>query len=61
MKLGAILLSFTILFQSFNFEINDVFKFSTLIDHLSSHIDEGDDVADFLDLDTPPIINKPVF
>lgn len=50
MKLGVIILSFTILFQSFNFEVNDIFKFSTLIDHILNHIEEGDNIDDFLDL-----------
>jgi len=50
MKLGAILLSFTILFQSFNFEISDIFKLSTLIDHMASHLDEGDDINTFISM-----------
>jgi len=49
-KLGVLLMSFTILFQSFNFEISDAFKFSTLIDHLAIHMEEGDGIDDFLDL-----------
>ena len=50
MKLGTILLSFTILFQSFNIEIGDVLKISKLIDHITCHIEQGDDMLVFFDL-----------
>lgn len=49
-KIGAIILSFTILFQSFSFEPGDVYNFSTFINHVSSHIESGDNFADFIDL-----------
>jgi hypothetical protein len=49
-KLSAILLSFTILFQSFGIEFNDIAKFPTLIKHISCHIEEGDNLANFMDL-----------
>ena len=49
-KIGAFILSFTILFQSFNFKIDDMYKMSTFINHITSHIDNGDNFADFIDL-----------
>lgn len=49
-KLSAILMSFTILFQSFGLDFNDFTNFPKLISHLSSHIEEGDDVSDFMNL-----------
>ena len=49
-QIGAFILSFTILFQSFNFEIDDTYKLPTLINHISNHIDNDDNFADFIDL-----------
>jgi hypothetical protein len=49
-KIGAFMISFTILFQSFNFEIGDMYKLPTFINHISSHIENGDNFADFIDL-----------
>lgn len=49
-KLSAILMSFTILFQSFGLEYNDIAKFPTLLFHMSSHIEEGDSLGDFMNL-----------
>lgn len=49
-KTGAFILSFTILFQSFSFEAGDVYNFSTFINHVNSHIKNGDNFADFIDL-----------
>ena len=49
-KIGAFILSFTILFQSFNFEIDDVYKLPTLINHITCHIENGDSFGNFIDL-----------
>lgn len=49
-KIGAFILSFTILFQSFNFEIDDVYKLPTLINHFTCHIENGDSFGNFIDL-----------
>ncbi|SFS33077.1 hypothetical protein [Lutibacter maritimus] len=49
-KIGAFILSFTILFQSFNFEIDDVYKLPTLINHITCHIENGDNFGNFIDL-----------
>ena len=47
-KISAIILSFTILFQSFSLEIEDFNKFPTLIDHISCHLKSGDSLAEFI-------------
>lgn len=47
-KISAIILSFTILFQSFSLEIEDFNKFPTLIDHISCHLKSGDSFAEFI-------------
>ncbi|WP_372744646.1 hypothetical protein [Lutibacter sp.] len=49
-KIGAFILSFTILIQSFSFEIGDMYKISTFVNHVNSHINNGDNFADFIDL-----------
>ena len=49
-KIGALIISFTILFQSFNFEFEDVNKFPVFFNHISSHIESGDSFSDFIDL-----------
>jgi hypothetical protein len=50
LKLTTYFLSFTILIQSFDFEMNDISKFSILADHISEHLDKGDNFVDFIDL-----------
>ena len=47
-KIAAILLSFTILIQSFNFELLDINKLPTLINHFVCHYEKGDSISDFL-------------
>lgn len=49
-QIGAFILSFTILFQSFNFEIDDIYKLSTFLNHITCHIENGDNFGDFIDL-----------
>jgi hypothetical protein len=49
-KIGALLLSFTILFQSFNFDFNDIYKLPTFVNHIKCHIENGDNFSDFMDL-----------
>jgi hypothetical protein len=46
----AIILSFTILFQSFNFDLKDFNKIPTLVDHISCHLKEGDSILEFLSM-----------
>jgi hypothetical protein len=48
MKLAAIILSCTILIQSFNFDISDIQKISNLLEHLDCHFEEGDTIDDFI-------------
>lgn len=47
-KLLVIILSSTILFQSFSFEITDFSRMPTLLEHLISHAESGDDFSDFI-------------
>lgn len=49
-KLGVFILSFTMLFQSFNFEVGDMYGIPTFINHVSEHVKSGDNFADFIDL-----------
>ena len=49
-RILAIILSFTILFQSFILEIEDFNKFPTLIEHISSHLKNGDSLAEFIEM-----------
>ena len=49
-KISVIILSFTILIQSFNFELTDVNKISTLVDHITTHVETGDSFADFISM-----------
>ena len=48
MKLSAIILSFTILFQSFNFEISDFNKIPNFIDDIKCHVNAGESFSDFI-------------
>lgn len=47
-KIIAIILSFTILFQSFNFDFEDFNKIPDLVEHISSHLNNGDTFAEFI-------------
>lgn len=47
-RISAIILSFTILFQSFSLEIDDFNKFPALVDHISSHLKSGDSFVEFI-------------
>lgn len=49
-KLTVVILSFTILFQSFSFEVTDFSKMSSLVDHLTKHVDSGDSYTDFISM-----------
>lgn len=49
-KIAAIILSFIILFQSLSFEIQDVIKIPTLVNHISCHLNDGDNLADFFEM-----------
>ncbi|WP_456376352.1 hypothetical protein [Lutibacter sp.] len=46
----VIILSFTILFQSSNFEIKDINKVPILVEHFISHVEDGDSFSDFISL-----------
>lgn len=48
LKISAFILSLTILFQSFNFDIIDIQKIPTFVYHLKCHLNEGDSVANFI-------------
>ncbi|WP_111707530.1 hypothetical protein [Lutibacter citreus] len=47
-KIAAILLSFTILIQSFNFDLEDFNKMPSLVNHFVSHYEKGDSISDFI-------------
>ncbi|MFD0762316.1 hypothetical protein ACFQZW_09505 [Lutibacter aestuarii] len=49
-KIAAVILSLTILFQSFSFDLDDLSKVSTLINHIYCHIDNGDSFTDFIEM-----------
>lgn len=49
-KLTVIILSITILLQSFNFEVKDFNKIPTLLDHITCHFNTGDSFADFISM-----------
>jgi hypothetical protein len=50
LKLSTFFLSFTILIQSFNFDISDISSISVLVNHISEHLERGDNLGDFIDL-----------
>lgn len=47
LKVWSFLISLTILFQSFNFDVEDFNRIPTLIKHLSIHLEKGDSYAAF--------------
>lgn len=49
-KVASVILSFTILFQSFNFDLSDVDKIPTLVEHLTCHLEKGDSFSDFVSM-----------
>jgi hypothetical protein len=49
-KFSAIFMSLTILFQSLGIEFSDIVKYPTLVKHVICHIEQGDDLSDFMDL-----------
>ena len=49
-KVLVIILSFTILIQSFNFQLEDITKVPTLINHIADHFEAGDSFMDFISM-----------
>jgi hypothetical protein len=47
-KFSIYLVSFTLLFQSFSIEITDISGIPSLISHMISHANDGDNILDFL-------------
>jgi len=47
-RISAIILSFTILFQSFNFDLEDFNKIPTLVEHITCHLKSGDSFTEFI-------------
>jgi hypothetical protein len=47
-KITVVILSFTILFQSFSFDLEDFNKIPTLVEHISCHLKNGDSFTDFI-------------
>ena len=44
----AIILSISILLQSFPLQLGDFYKLPDLVNHLSQHIENGDSLTDFM-------------
>jgi len=57
-KILTVILSFTILFQSLDFKINDFNELPTLIDHIACHFETGDSFSDFISLHYGSLANK---
>jgi len=49
-KILVIILSFTILFQSFNLDFSDFGKIPTLVNHIVCHFETGDSFGDFISM-----------
>lgn len=49
-KITVVILSLTILFQSFSIEISDITKVSILVDHFLCHLETGDSLDDFMSM-----------
>ena len=49
-KILVIILSFTILFQSFNLDFSDFGKIPTLVNHVVCHFETGDSFSDFISM-----------
>ncbi|MCF6181354.1 hypothetical protein [Lutibacter sp.] len=49
-KVLVTILSFTILFQSFNFQLEDITKIPTLVNHIADHFENGDSFMDFISM-----------
>lgn len=48
MKLSSFILSFVVLFQSFNFDLGDLQKLPNFINDVSCHINDGESFSDFI-------------
>jgi hypothetical protein len=49
-KVATVILSFTILIQSFSFDIGDLNKIPVLVDHFMCHIESGDSIDGFFSM-----------
>jgi len=49
-KILVFILSFTILIQSFNFQLEDITKVPTLMNHIADHFESGDSFMDFISM-----------
>lgn len=49
-KISVVILSFTILIQSFKVELTDFNKIPILVNHITTHIETGDSFADFISM-----------
>lgn len=47
-KIVVFILSITILLQSSNFEVMDLNKLPTLVEHIACHFEKGDSLGDFI-------------
>jgi len=49
-KISVVILSLTILLQSFSIDAADFNKISTLVDHITCHFESGDGFSDFISM-----------
>ncbi|WP_457610137.1 hypothetical protein [Lutibacter sp.] len=49
-KILVFILSFTILIQSFNFQLEDITKVPALLNHITDHFEAGDSFMDFISM-----------
>ncbi len=47
-KISVVILSFSILFQSFSFDLDDFDMLPTLVNHIKCHLEIGDNFGDFI-------------
>ncbi len=57
-KISIVILSFSILFQSFNLDLDDFNMLPTFIDHVKCHLEIGDNFGDFISLHYGGELNK---
>ena len=49
-KISSVILSFTMLFQSFNLDLDDFKMLPVFVDHVKCHLKMGDNFGDFISL-----------
>ena len=57
-KISVVILSFTILFQSFTLDLDDFNMLPAFIDHVKCHLEIGDNFGDFISLHYGSELNR---